>query len=105
MPISFWGNCIRTRVYLINKAPYHVLEDKTPYELLYGKEPKLDHLRVCGYLCYASKLPKGDKFAAKRVVMVGYSETQKGYRLYDLEEKIFFVNRDVSFRESDSLSK
>lgn len=54
-----------------------------------------------GYLCYASVLPKEDKFVAiaKRTVFMGYSETQKEYRLYDLESNIFLVIRDVSFRE------
>lgn len=52
-------------------------------------------------ICFASTLPREDKFAprARRVVLIGYSETQKGYRLYDLENRIFLVSRDVVFRE------
>ncbi|XP_047267613.1 uncharacterized protein LOC124898041 [Capsicum annuum] len=30
---------------------------------------------------------------------MGYSDTQKGYLLYDHTNKVFFVNRDVNFRE------
>lgn len=30
---------------------------------------------------------------------MGYFTTQKGYRLYNLANKLFFVSRDVSFRE------
>lgn len=94
------GECVRMAVYLINKIPTQVLK-KPPRELLYGKQPSIDHLRVFGYLCYASTLPTGDKFAARarRVVMIGYSETQRGYKLFDLEFNIFFVRRDVTFRE------
>lgn len=33
-------------------------------------------------------------------VLMGYSVTQKGYKLYDLAEKRFFVSRDVVFNES-----
>ncbi|KAH0706256.1 hypothetical protein KY289_011332 [Solanum tuberosum] len=57
---------------------------------------------ICPLAKHHSKLPRSDRFAAraKKVVLVGYSETQKGYKLYDLEDKIFFVNRDVDFRES-----
>ncbi|XP_060212124.1 uncharacterized protein LOC132639708 [Lycium barbarum] len=99
--ICFWGDCVRTAIYLINKFPSPVLGGKSPCEMLFGKISKLDHLRVFGCLCYASKLPRGDKFAerARKVVLVGYSEIQKGYRLYDLVSKVLFISRDVTFRE------
>lgn len=79
-----------------------MLEGNTPYELFLGKEPKLEHLRLFVCLCYASTLHRTDKFTtrARRVVLIGYSKTQKGYRLYDLEDKQFFVSRDITFRES-----
>ncbi|XP_075077359.1 uncharacterized protein LOC142164086 [Nicotiana tabacum] len=46
-------------------------------------------------------LPRGDKLApsTRRTVLMGYYEVQKGYRLFDLDSKTFFVSRDVSFRE------
>nr|XP_009799049.1 PREDICTED: uncharacterized protein LOC104245181 [Nicotiana sylvestris] len=37
-------------------------------------------------------------------VLMGYSEVQKGYILYDITNKCFFVNRDVSFGEDTSSS-
>ncbi|XP_055814269.1 uncharacterized protein LOC129883678 [Solanum dulcamara] len=101
IPIRFWGHCVKTTTYLINKIPSAVLLGKSAYELLYGKEPKIDHLRVFGCLCFASVLPRVDKFAprAKKTVLMGYSETQKGYRLLDLESNLFLVSRDVTFME------
>ncbi|XP_019235677.1 PREDICTED: uncharacterized protein LOC109216004 [Nicotiana attenuata] len=83
----------RTAVYLINKLPTTVLNGKSPYEKLYGRQPKVDHLRVFGCLCYASTLPSGDKFAAraKKSLFIGYSKVYKGYRLYDLESNRFFA--------------
>lgn len=101
VPNRFWGECVRTVVYLINKLPTAVLKEKSPYEMFHGRAPKLDHLRVFCYLCYASILPREDKLAARanKTTLIGYSETQKGYRLYDLESKMFLVSRDVSFRE------
>ncbi|XP_019240116.1 PREDICTED: uncharacterized protein LOC109220107 [Nicotiana attenuata] len=74
---------------------------KSPYEILYNKLPVIDHLKIFGCLCFASNLPKGDKFAkrARKSVLIGYSEVQKGYRLFDLETNSIFISRDVSFRE------
>ncbi|XP_047249856.1 uncharacterized protein LOC107876822 isoform X1 [Capsicum annuum] len=35
----------------------------------------------------------------KMSILMGYSDIQKGYILFDLIDKVFFVHRDVSFRE------
>lgn len=71
--------------------------------MLYNKQVTCDHLKVFGCLCFASTLTRGTKFEAraKRSVMVGYSETQKGYKLFDLESGTFFVSRDAVFREDN----
>ncbi|XP_019230495.1 PREDICTED: uncharacterized protein LOC109211411 [Nicotiana attenuata] len=101
VPSRFWGDRIKTVVYLINRWPTSILQGKSPYEVLYNKIPIIDHLKVFGCLCFSSNLPKGDKFAkrARKSVLIGYSKVQKGYRLFDLETKTIFVSRDVSFRE------
>ncbi|XP_016568825.1 uncharacterized protein LOC107867203 isoform X1 [Capsicum annuum] len=101
IPVRFWGECVRTVVYLINKLPSSFLNDKTLYEMLFGRPTKNDHLRVFGCLCYANVLPKGDKFQerATRVVMIEYCESQKGYRLYEPSTGLLFVSRDVTFKE------
>lgn len=69
--------------------------------MLHNKPSKIEHLRVFGYLCFAINLPGGDKFSprARKSVLIGYSETQKGYRLFDLDARKVFISRDVSFRE------
>ena len=50
----------------------------------------------------ATTLLRTDKFGPRAVksVLMGYGTTQKGYKLYDLQNKVFFVSRDVVFNES-----
>ena len=75
LPITFWGECVLTAAYLINRMPLSVLQNKTPYEVLLGKSPTYDHLRSFGCLCYGHVNSKPrDKFAprAKPGVFVGY---------------------------------
>ncbi|WVZ16790.1 hypothetical protein V8G54_009772 [Vigna mungo] len=102
LSIRFWGKCILTAGYLINLTSCPTLGGKTPYELIHGKSPSYDHLRVFGSLCYAHNQDrKGDKFDSKslKCIFVGYPYGQKGWKLFDLEKEIFFVSRDVKFVE------
>lgn len=103
IPISYWGHCVKAAVYLINMIPTTVLQGKSPHEMFYGTKPQLNHLKVFGCLCFVSILPRSDKFAprAKKGVCMGYAETQKGYRILDLESNTFQVSRDVTFIEEE----
>lgn len=92
-----------TVVYRINRIPSRILGGKCPFELVFNKAPSLDHLRVFGCLCYAANLKKRDKFSARAIhaVFLGYSLTRKGYKLFDLSNRIVFVSRDVIFQEDN----
>lgn len=46
LSIKFWGECILTAGYLINRNPSLILHGKTPYEILYGKTPPLGHMPI-----------------------------------------------------------
>ncbi|XP_075102843.1 uncharacterized protein LOC142177578 [Nicotiana tabacum] len=72
VPSKFWGDSIKTIIYLINMWPTPILQGKSPYEVLYNKTPVIDHLKVFGCLCFSSNLPNGDKFAkrARKLVLI-----------------------------------
>ncbi|XP_060216752.1 uncharacterized protein LOC132644192 [Lycium barbarum] len=88
-------------VYILNRLPSTVLNNMSPYEKLVHKKPSLVHLRVLGCLSFAKVLNQHDKLQSRSrtATHMGYSETQKGYILYDMENKNFFVHRDVIFKE------
>ncbi|CAN1785707.1 Retrovirus-related Pol polyprotein from transposon TNT 1-94 [Linum perenne] len=103
LPITFWGDCVKHAVFLMNRIPTPLLKNKTPYEMLHNKPPKLEDLRVFGSLCYASTITSHrTKFQprARKGVFIGYTPGIKGYRVYDLNSHKVFVSRDVSFYES-----
>lgn len=79
-----------------------MLNNKTPFEILFQKQPSLHHLRVFGCLCYATSLLPKDKFSARAnpCVFLGYSTTKKGYKVMNLDTRKFIVSRDVIFHES-----
>nr|GEV78268.1 hypothetical protein [Tanacetum cinerariifolium] len=74
----------------------------TPFEMLHGKVPSYEQLRVMGCLCFATiSKPHKDKFSLRSIksVLIGYSPGQKGYKLYNLEAHEVVCSRDVIFHE------
>lgn len=85
----------------MNRIPSKPLHNKSPYELLYGHSPALDHLKIIGCQAYVHQ-HSHDKFASRSIpsVLIGYSPTKKGYLLYDLSTHKIITSRHVQFDES-----
>lgn len=80
-----------------------MLVSQTPYEVLKGKKPNIDHLRVFGCLGYAKPenpyLKKLDD-RARVLVNLGTEPDSKAYRLLDPSRLKVVVSRDYVFDES-----
>lgn len=103
LPIEFWGDCILTAAYIINKLPTKVLENRTPHEILLGKIPSYNHLKVFGCLAYVhDNVGNKEKFGerGKPCVFLGYPMGQKGYKFFNLKEEKFYVSRNATFVEN-----
>ncbi|KAJ0457905.1 putative RNA-directed DNA polymerase [Helianthus annuus] len=103
VPKRFWGECVLTAMYIINRLPSKVIKNKTPYELVWNQRPKYNHLKVFGCLAYyKNNNTKGDKFEARGRpgVFLGYLGGTNGYKVYDMESKKIVISRDVLFCEN-----
>lgn len=103
VPLCFWGECISTTAFLINRVPSTSLQDCSPYELLHDALPDYSILRTFGSLCFASTTPaQRHKFTPRAIpcVFMGYPIGVKGYKLYDIQQGKFLISRDVMFHES-----
>ncbi|KAJ0493280.1 putative RNA-directed DNA polymerase [Helianthus annuus] len=83
-------------------TPSSVLNGRSPYELLFGFEPSLSHLKIFGCLCFFTVLNNPDKLdqRAEKCIFMGYSNLKKGYKVWSLDQKKFIFSRDVSFHEN-----
>lgn len=104
LPVEFWGECVLSAAYLINRTPSEVLKGKSPYEVIFDKAPSYGEIQVFVCLAYAHNQKRhGDKFASqsRKCVFVGYPYGKKDWSPFDLETREFFVSRDVTFIEEE----
>ena len=77
-----WEEDARKVVYVQNRTPHRVLENKTSEESFFNKKPKFSHLRIFGCLVYVhipnEKRTKLDPLG-KKGIFVGYNESSKAY--------------------------
>lgn len=100
---KFWAEAVNSAVYLRNRSNAAGLRDKTPFEVWTGKKPNVNHLRIFGSTAMVHipkpKRTKWDKKATK-MILVGFNENTKGYRLYNPENNSVIISRDVIIMEN-----
>ena len=104
LPLSFWGYALETATFTLNRAPSKSVET-TPYELWFGKKPKLSFSKVWGCNAYVKKFqpdklePKADK-----CIFIENPKQLSIPPISDLEAKVI-ASRDRSFLEERFLLK
>ena len=99
LPHKFWAEALSTAVYLKNRSYTKAVINMTPHEAWNGRRPSVKHLRVFGCTAY-SHIPKDERSKLDpKARLLGYSNTTKGYRLYDTKRDQVFYSRDVIFDE------
>lgn len=110
LPIGFWSQAVETSVYLLNRSPHSApgLKDSiTPYQAWYDTQPNLGHLRIFGCRAAAhvpDPLRTKTDWTSKSTpncILVGYSETENLYKLWDIKKRTIICKRDIIFWEHE----
>ncbi|KAK1414173.1 hypothetical protein QVD17_29914 [Tagetes erecta] len=99
----FWGECILTAAYVINRLPSETIGNKTPYEIIFNRKPDYEDMKIFGCLAYYRNTETGgDKFEerGKPGIFLGYPPGIKGFKIFDVQKNKIIISRDVHFVES-----
>jgi hypothetical protein len=104
LPKNLWAVAILTASYVLNRTCKSSVKGKTPFELWYGRNGAIDHLRIFGTECFMHvpkvKRQKWDPKSIKWLI-VGYSGDRDGYRTWVPGTKIVYQSHDVKFKDEE----
>ena len=97
---NFWADAAVYAAYTLNRTPTE--DKKSPFELRYGRKPKISHLRPFGNPCvvYRKRTVAGkiqDAGVKGTFLGYGYVTGKKGYRVRLDGTNSVITSRDVSF--------
>ena len=108
LPFSYWPHAFQITSYLINRQPTSLLQNRFPFEALFGKKPNYLKLRKFGCLCYPLTWPYNThkmKPKSSHCVFIEYSQTQSAYKCLDLKTHKIYISRHVLFDEPNTLTQ
>ena len=100
---QLWAEATATANYIKNRQPHAFLKDRTPYEALSGNKPSVLHLHPFGQKCFVhiprTARPAGSKLSPRATegFFVGYTATDRHYRVYTPVNKRVIITFDLHF--------
>jgi len=105
---AYWEEATSIIVYIHNRSPNVVLDEKTLEEVFTCEKPNISHLHIFGCHVYIH-IPKEKRAkmepSRKKGNFIGYSENSKEFRIYILGERHVEVNWDVTFHEEETFKR
>lgn len=99
----FWAEAMSTAAYILNRIILRPILLKTPYELYFGKKPRVDYFRTFGCKVYIlndkDQLGKFDA-RSQEGIFLGYSINSKAYRIYNNQSLKVEESQNVHFDEN-----
>ncbi|GJS38879.1 retrovirus-related pol polyprotein from transposon TNT 1-94 [Tanacetum coccineum] len=100
LPKFLWAEAVATACFTQNRSIIYTRHNKAPYELLQDRKTNVEYFHVFGSLCY----PTNNQDDLRKMkpkedigVFIGYSETSRGFRIYNRRTKKNMETINVRF--------
>ncbi|KAJ9536327.1 hypothetical protein OSB04_un000490 [Centaurea solstitialis] len=107
LPQYLWAEAVNTACYTQNRSIIHRRFGKTPYHILFGRVPSVEHFKVFGCKCFVlNESENRGKFGPKsdELIFVGYSESSIAYRVLNKQKRVVSESINVRFDPITELS-
>lgn len=104
VPPEYWVEAFSSAVYIINRLPTPVIDNVSPFEVMFSTKPTYTHLRAFACRVY----PYLRDYATHKLsprslpcVFLGYSSQYKGFRCLDPITSKIYISRHAQFEETE----
>ncbi|GKF22479.1 retrovirus-related pol polyprotein from transposon TNT 1-94 [Tanacetum coccineum] len=108
LPEFLWAEAVATTCFTQNRSIINTRHNKTPYELLRGRKPNVEYSETSRNIKRFSTNDRDDlgkmKPKADIGVFIGYSETSRGFRIYNRRIKRIMESIHVKFDELTAMA-
>ncbi len=99
---EYWAEAVANAMCVRNCSYTHSVDRMVPHEAFFGRKPSVERFRVFGCVAY-TQIPKEKRRKldpkSKKVLFMGYTTEQKGYRFFNCATKCIELSRDAIFDE------
>ena len=81
LSVYLWEEVTTTTMYIQDRSPHAILDEKTLEEVFTGEKPYISHLMFFGCPVYIHILKEKMEPFGKKGTFVGYSETSKAFKV------------------------
>ncbi|GKC90144.1 retrovirus-related pol polyprotein from transposon TNT 1-94 [Tanacetum coccineum] len=106
-PEFLWAEAIVTACFTQNHSIVHTRYNKTSYELIRRRKPNVQYFHVFGSLYY----PTNDRDDLRKMkpkagigIFIGYSDSSRGFRIYNRQTKKIMETIHVKFDELTAMA-
>jgi hypothetical protein len=101
-PWRYWAEAVNTACHVGNWIFLRAFLNKTCYELMHRRAPRLSLFRAFGCRCFILKKGRLDKFESRSSVgiFLGYANHSRAFRVLNLDTNLVMDTCDVTFDET-----
>jgi transposase InsO family protein len=101
-PRRFWAEAVNTAGHVGNRIFVRAFLNKTCYELMHGRAPRVSHFRAFGCRCFILKKGRLDKFESRSSdgIFLGYASHSRAFRVFNLNTNLVMETCEVTFDET-----